>query len=60
MKESGLTIEKRLKIAIGALRSIAYGDAKTWPNCSSREVAKQGLADCGGEKTSEYPATDKN
>jgi hypothetical protein len=41
---------KRLKLAIGGLRSIAYGDAQTWPNCSSREVAKQALKDCGGEK----------
>jgi len=41
---------KRLKTAIGGLRSIAYGEAHTWPNCSSREVAKQALADCGGEK----------
>lgn len=41
---------KRLKLAIGGLRSIAYGDAQTWPNCSSREVAKQTLMDCGGEK----------
>lgn len=41
---------KRLKTAIGGLRSIAYGDASTWPKCSSREVAKQALADCGGEK----------
>jgi len=42
--------ESRLKTAIGGLRSIAYGDAQTWPNCSSREVAKQALLDCGGEK----------
>jgi hypothetical protein len=48
-RESG-EVEKRLKTAIGGLRSIAYGDAQTWPNCSSREVAKQALADCGGEK----------
>lgn len=40
----------RLKKAIGALRSIAYGEAHSWPNCSAREVAKQGLIDCGGEK----------
>lgn len=39
-----------LKKAIGGLRSIAYGDAQTWPNCSSREVAKRALLDCGGEK----------
>lgn len=43
-------LAKRLKIAIGGLRSIAYGDASTWPNRSSREVAKQALLDCGGEK----------
>jgi hypothetical protein len=42
--------QKRLRIAIGGLRSIAYGDAATWLNCSSRDVAKQGLKDCGGEK----------
>ncbi len=49
-------LRKRLKTAIGGLRSIAYGDAQTWPNCSSREVAKQALLDCGGEKVSQ--ATD--
>jgi hypothetical protein len=43
-------LQKRLKLAIGGLRSIAYGDASTWPNCSSREVAKQALKDSGGEK----------
>lgn len=43
-------LEKRLKTAVGGLRSIAYGYAQTWPNCSSREVAKQALLDCGGEK----------
>jgi hypothetical protein len=43
-------LRARLKTAIGGLRSIAYGDAQTWPNCSAREVAKQALKDCGGEK----------
>ncbi len=43
-------LRTRLKTAIGGLRSIAYGDAQTWPKCSSREVAKQALKDCGGEK----------
>lgn len=41
---------KRLKIAIGGLRSIAYGDPRTWPNCNAVDVAKQALLDCGGEK----------
>lgn len=48
---------KRLKTAIGGLRSIAYGEAHTWPNCSSREVAKQALLDCGGEKNVEAVST---
>lgn len=48
--EDNLLLRKRLTKAIGGLRSIAYGDAQTWPNCSSREVAKQALNDCGGEK----------
>lgn len=51
MQQTNAALVKRLKIAIGGLRSIAYGDAETWPNCSSREVAKQALRDCHGEKS---------
>lgn len=51
MQQTNATLVKRLTNAIGGLRSIAYGDAQTWPNCSSREVAKQALQDCGGEKS---------
>lgn len=46
-------IKKRLKIAIGGLRSIAYGKAETWPDCSPQKVAKQALSDCGEEKNTE-------
>lgn len=48
-----VSLDKRLKTAIGGLRSIAYGEAHTWPNCSAREVAKQVLLDCGGEKSAQ-------
>jgi hypothetical protein len=53
MDEEIQSLRSRLKTAIGGLRSIAYGDATTWPNCSSREVAKQALLDCGGEKNTQ-------
>ena len=43
-------LRKRLKTAIGGLRSIAYGDARTWPKEDARLVAIQALEDCGGEK----------
>lgn len=55
--EDGIKLRRRLAKAIGGLRSIAYGDAQTWPNCSSREVAKQALLDCGGEKNVEGVST---
>lgn len=48
------SLEKRLKISIGGLRCIAYGDAMTWPSQSAREVAKRALLDCGGEKSCGY------
>lgn len=48
-RESG-NLENRLKTAIGGLRSIAYGDARTWPKEDARLVAIQALEDCGGEK----------
>jgi hypothetical protein len=46
-------LRQRLKVAIGGLRSIAYGVPHTWPNANPREVAKQALKDCSGEKGSE-------
>lgn len=43
-------LRQRLKLAIGGLRSIAYGVPHTWPNADPREVARQALRDCQGEK----------
>jgi len=49
-------LRQRLKVAIGGLRSIAYGVPHTWPKADPREVAKQALSDCRGEKSDDSKA----